>query len=86
MLCFPLSNGCFGIKTRNNNSSLTLNKLPLAMRVKYEDFIREGSLVIMDENILDMDQVYEDLDNHIVDCEYDVEAFGYDPYNAEAFV
>lgn len=83
---FPLSNGCFGIKTRNYISSLTLNKLPLAMRVKYEDFIREGSLVIMDENILDMDQVYEDLDNHIVDCEYDVEAFGYDPYNAEAFV
>lgn len=83
---FPLSNGCFGIKTRNYISSLTLNKLPLAMRVKYEDFIREGSLVIMDGNILDMDQVYEDLDNHIVECEYDVEAFGYDPYNAEAFV
>lgn len=83
---FPLSNGCFGIKTRNYISSLTLNKLPLAMRVKYEDFIREGSLVIMDGNILDMDQVYEDLDNHIVDCEYNVEAFGYDPYNAEAFV
>lgn len=83
---FPLSNGCFGIKTRNYISSLTLNKLPLAMRVKYEDFIREGSLVIMDGNILDMDQVYEDLDNHIVECEYDVEAFGYDPYNADAFV
>lgn len=83
---FPLSNGCFGIKTRNYISSLTLNKLPLAMRVKYEDFIREGSLVIMDGNILDMDQVYEDLDNHIVEYEYDIEAFGYDPYNADAFV
>lgn len=83
---FPLSNGCFGVKTRNYISSLTLNKLPLAMRVKYEDFIREGSLIIMDGNILDMDQVYEDLDNHIVECEYDVEAFGYDPYNADAFV
>lgn len=83
---FPLSNGCFGVKTRNYISSLTLNKLPLAMRVKYEDFIREGSLIIMDGNILDMDQVYEDLDNHIVECEYNVEAFGYDPYNADAFV
>ena len=83
---FPLGNGAFGIKTRNYITELTLNKLPLAMRVKYEDFINEGSLIIMNGTVLDMMQVYEDLDNHISDREYDVRCFGFDPYNAKEFV
>lgn len=83
---FPLSNGCFGVKTRNYISSLTLMKLPGAMRTKYEQFIAEGSLVVLEGTVLDMIQVYEDLDNHIIECNYDVRCFGYDPYNAKEFV
>ena len=83
---FPLPDGCFGIKTRNYISELTLMKLPLAMRQKYDDFINEGSLMVMPGAVLDMMEVYEDLDNHIVRCEYDVRCFGFDPYNAREFV
>ena len=83
---FPLRNGAFGIKTRNYITELTLNKLPLAMRQKYDGFMKEGSLIVMPGNILDMMQVYEDLDDHIANREYDVRAFGYDPYNAREFV
>lgn len=83
---FPLSNGCFGIKTRNYISSLTLMKLPSAMRFKYDQFMKEGSLIVLDGNILDMMQVYEDLDNYISERGYDVRCFGYDPYNAREFV
>ena len=83
---FPLSNGCFGIKTRNYISSTTLMKLPSAMRIKYDDFMKEGSLVVMEGTILDLMDVYEDLDQHIVDCGYDVRCFGFDPYNAREFV
>lgn len=83
---FPLSNGSFGIKTRNYISSLTLMKLHPAMRTKYEEFINEGTLIVMDGNILDMIEVYENLDQHIIDCEYDVCCVGYDPYNAKDFV
>lgn len=83
---FPLSNGSFGIKTRNYITSLTLKKLPAAMRVKYEDFISEGSLIVMEGTVLDMMEVYEDLDNYITDCDYDVRSFGFDPYNAKEFV
>ncbi len=83
---FPLSNGCFGIKTRNYISSLTLMKLPAAMRFKYEKFMNEGSLIVLEGTVLDMMQVYDDLDNHIVQCGYDVRSFGFDPYNAKEFV
>lgn len=83
---FPLSDGAFGIKTRNYISSLTLKKLPLAMRTKYDRFMEEGSLIVFEGAVLDMMQVYEDLDNHISDRGYDVRAFGYDPYNAKEFV
>ena len=83
---FPLRDGSFGIKTRNYISSNTLNKLPAAMRIKYEEFMKEGSLIILDGVVLDMMEVYEDLDQHIVDCQYDVRAFGFDPYNAKEFV
>ena len=83
---FPLSNGGFGVKTRNYISSLTLGKLPPAMRAKYDDFMKEGSLVVLDGSILDMMDVYDDLDKHITDCDYDVRCFGYDPYNAKEFV
>lgn len=83
---FPLSNGSFGVKTRNYITSLTLNKLPSAMRSKYEDFMHEGSLIVMEGTVLDMMEVYEDLDNHISQCEYDVRCFGFDPYNAREFV
>ena len=83
---FPLSDGSFGIKTRNYITSLTLMKLPAAMRIKYDEFIEEGSLTIMDGTVLDMMQVYEDLDEHISEHEYDVRCFGYDPYNAKEFV
>ena len=83
---FPLSDGSFGVKTRNYISELTLMKLPLAMRQKYDDFINEGSLVVMPGAVLDMMDVYEDLDNHIARCEYDVRCFGFDPYNAREFV
>lgn len=83
---FPLSNGGFGVKTRNYISSLTFNKLHPAMRMKYEDFIKEGSLAVMEGTTLDMMEVYEDLDQFILQQEYDVRTFGFDPYNAEAFV
>ena len=83
---FPLSNGCFGIKTRNYITTNTLMKLPSAMRMKYDEFMKEGSLVVLEGTVLDMDEVYEDLDNHIIEREYDVLAFGYDPYNAKEFV
>lgn len=83
---FPLSNGCFGVKTRNYISSLTLSKLTPAMRIKYEEFIKEGSLMVLEGTILDMMEVYEDLDKHIMDAEYDVLCLGYDPYNAKDFV
>lgn len=83
---FPLPDGCFGIKTRNYISDLTLHKLPSAMRMKYEDFMREGSLVVLEGSVLDMMEVYEDLDQHIIDCDYDVRCFGFDPYNAREFV
>lgn len=83
---FPLSNGCFGVKTRNYITELTLNKLPLAMRTKYEEFIDEGSLIIMPGTILDMMQVYDDLDEYIMNCGYDIRSFGYDPYNAKEFI
>ena len=83
---FPLRDGCFGVKTRNYISELTFNKLPRALREKYEQFMKEGSLIVMDGTILDMMLVYEDLDNHIQEREYDVRSFGYDPYNAKEFV
>lgn len=83
---FPLSNGLFGIKTRNYISKLTLDKLPLAMRNKYEDFMNEGSLIVLEGTVLDIMEVYEDLDNHITERDYDVRCFGFDPYNAKEFV
>ena len=83
---FPLSNGSFGVKTRNYITSLTLNKLPAAMRQKYEEFREEGSLIVMDSTVLDVMDVYDDLDNHISEMEYDVRSFGFDPYNAKEFV
>ncbi len=83
---FPLSNGSFGVKTRNYISSLTLSKLPAAMRIKYDQFIDEGSLMVLEGTVLDMMEVYDDLDNYIVKNEYDVRCFGFDPYNAKEFV
>lgn len=83
---FPLSNGAFGVKTRDYISSSTLMNLPIAMRNKYEQFRKEGSLVVLEGTILDMMDVYDDLDAHIIDCDYDVRCFGYDPYNAKEFV
>lgn len=83
---FPLSDGSFGIKTRNYITEITLKKLPLAMRNKYDEFMREGSLIVMPGTVLDMMEVYEDLDSHIADRQYDVRSFGFDPYNAREFV
>lgn len=83
---FPLSNGCFGIKTRNYISSLTLSKLPSALRLKYDQFMEEGSLIVMEGTILDNMLIYEDLDQHITNSGYDIRCFGYDPYNAKEFV
>ena len=83
---FPLSNGCFGIKTRNYITDNTLGKLPLAMRQKYTDFMNEGSLIVLEGTVLDMMDVYDDLDKHIIDMDYDVRCFGFDPYNAREFV
>lgn len=83
---FPLPDGSFGVKTRNYITSLTLTKLPTAMRVKYDQFMREGSLIVLEGTVLDMMEVYEDLDNHIIQSEYDVSCFGFDPYNAKEFV
>lgn len=83
---FPLSNGRFGIKTRNYISSLTQMKLPAAMRIKYDEFMKEGSLIVLEGKVLDMTDVYDDLDRHISECEYDVLSVGYDPYNAKEFI
>ena len=83
---FPLPDGRFGVKTRNYITELTLMKLPGAMRAKYDEFINEGSLIVMSGTVLDMMQVYDDLDNHIVERQYDVRCFGFDPYNAREFV
>lgn len=83
---FPLGDGSFGVKTRSYITFDTLSKLPSAMREKYEEFIREGSLIVLDGTIINLDEVYDDLDEHISDRQYDVRAFGYDPYHAESFV
>lgn len=83
---FPLSNGKFGIKTRNYITSNTLMKLPAAMRIKYDQFMQEGSLMVLEGTILDMMEVYDDLDAHIIDRGYDVRCLGFDPYNAKEFV
>lgn len=83
---FPLKDGSFGIKTRNYITELTLKKLPEALRHKYERFMQEGSLIVMNGTVLDMMEVYEELDEHIIDCDYDVRCFGYDPYGATEFV
>lgn len=83
---FPLKRGEFGVKTRNYISSLTMAKLPGALRAKYEEFINEGTLIVLDGAILDMMEVYDDLDQHIMDMGYDVRSFGYDPYGAKEFV
>lgn len=83
---FPLGNERYGIKTRNYISSSTLMKLPAAMRIKYDQFMREGSLIVLEGTTLDMMEVYDDLDNHINDCGYDVRSLGFDPYNAKEFV
>lgn len=83
---FPLKDGAFGVKTRSYITDTTLLKLQPSMRVKYEEFIKEGTLIVLEGVILDMDDVYDDLDQYIVDSEYDVLCFGYDPYNAKDFV
>lgn len=83
---FPLPDGYFGIKTRNYITSKTLYSLPLAMRSKYDEFMKEGSLIVLEGTVLDMMEVYEDLDQHIIDCNYDVRCLGFDPYNAREFV
>jgi phage terminase large subunit-like protein len=83
---FPLENGYFGVKTRDYITSYTLSQLPLAMRQKYEEFMNEGTLQVFDGTVLDMMQVYDDFDAYILQSEYDVRAFGYDPYNAKEFV
>lgn len=83
---FPLKNGAFGVKTRNYISSLTLGKLPAAMRQKYNEFMEEGSLIVLDGAVLDMMEVYDDLIKHIEERQYDVCCFGFDPYNAKDFV
>ncbi|MCD7958349.1 MAG: terminase large subunit [Ruminococcus sp.] len=83
---FLLADGAFGVKTRNYITSVTLSKLPTAMRSKYDSFMREGSLIVLEGTVLDMMEVYDDLDHHIAECRYDVRSFGYDPYNAKEFV
>jgi phage terminase large subunit-like protein len=83
---FPMSNGCFGVKARSYISQLTYDNLPMAMRLKYDSFIAEGSLIVMPGTVLDLDDVFDDLDPHISDMGYDVRCFGYDPYNARFFV
>lgn len=83
---FPLDDYSFGVKTINYISQTTLTRLPGAMRIKYDEFIEEGTLVVMEGTILDLDQVYDDLDSHIIENEYDVRSFGFDPYNAKEFV
>jgi phage terminase large subunit-like protein len=83
---FPLEDDSFGVKTRSYITTLTFSKLLMATRAKYEEFIKEGTLVVLDGTVLDMMEVYDDLDNHIQEMEYDVRSFGYDPYNAREFV
>lgn len=83
---FPMRDGSFGVKTRCYITEMTLNKLPLAMRQKYEEFINEGSLIVLNGTVLVIDDVYDDLDKYIVSSDYDVVAFGFDPYNAKEFV
>lgn len=83
---FPLQNGCFGVKVRSYITTRTMQRLPLAMRNKYDDFLKEGSLIVLDGTVLDLDVVYEDLDQFIIDHDYDVRSFGFDPYNAAHFV
>lgn len=83
---FPLGNETFGVKSHNYISEYTLSKLPLASRQKYDEFIKEGSLIIMDGTVLDINLVYEDLERFILDNEYDVRSVGYDPYNAKDFI
>lgn len=83
---FPLPDETFGIKTRNYITSNTLAKLPLAMRAKYDEFMREGTLIVLEGTVLNLEDVYDDLDRHIYDSRYDVRCFGYDPYNAKEFV
>lgn len=83
---FPLRRGEFGVKTRSYISSNTLMKLPNAMRSKYQEFINEGTLIVLEGAIIDLDEVYDDLDAHIEEMQYDVECFGYDPYNAKSFI
>ena len=83
---FPLKNGTFGVKTRCYITSLKHKKLPSAMRIKYDEFLKEGSLIVMEGNILDLDEVYEELDAYILDCQYTVVCVGYDPYNAKSFM
>lgn len=83
---FPLQNGCFGVKVRSYITSRTMQRLPLAMRSKYDDFLNEGSLIVLDGTVLDLDVVYEDIDQFIIDHDYDVRSFGFDPYNAAHFV
>lgn len=83
---FPLRGGAFGIKTRSYITERTLKQLPSALRLKYDEFMEEGTLIIMPGTILDIDEIYEDVDQHILDTGYDVRTFGYDPYNAKEFV
>lgn len=83
---FPMRDGSFGVKTRSYISSLTLHKLPASMRMKYDEFMDEGSLHVLEGTVLDMMDVYDDLDKHIIDNDYDVSALGFDPYNAKEFV
>ena len=83
---FPLKNGAFGVKTRSYITDMTLRKLPPAMHNKYMHFINEGTLIVLEGTVLDMVEVYEDLDRHIIECNYDVSSFGFDPYNAREFV
>lgn len=83
---FPLRDRSFGVKTRCYISSSTLNKLPMAIRMKYEDFMKEGSLMVLEGTVLDMNEVYDDLENYIQEAGYEVRSFGYDPYNARTFI
>lgn len=83
---FPLKNGSFGVKVRSYITERTLMRLPIATRNKYEEFMQEGSLVVMDESVLSMDNVFDDLDRHIAESDYNISAFGYDPYNAKYFI
>ena len=83
---FPLKDGSFGVKCRSYISSITMSKLPMAMHTKYEEFMKEGSLIVLECTVLDMMQVYEDLDDYIIESGYDVRCMGFDPYNAKEFV